>query len=185
MNTETPATNDTTTHYRSWEVPDSSADRAYILESWEQCLRVLRAMTPHEREAHFNMDFWGRKTPCGTVVCIAGACAFDSFFQTERGWGKPVWDIGSLRDDSLIIDREALDETFGNYVIWRSIFHNDGTRGLIESHDDAVRVIMVLIAEIKREVVSPYAFGMPPNGAEEIRLPVPFDDDDDEEECDV
>ncbi len=69
---------------------------------WEQVLRVLRSMTRHERERHFNMSFYGQKTSCGTVACAAGHCGLDPWFR-RRGfkmdfrllksyYGRYFWD---------------------------------------------------------------------------------------------
>jgi hypothetical protein len=60
----------------------SSVER---IERWENVLRVLRAMTPHERRKHFKMDTWGDKTECGTIACAAGRCGLDPYFR-KRGF---------------------------------------------------------------------------------------------------
>jgi hypothetical protein len=56
-----------------------------LIERWENVLRVLRALTPHQRRKHWNMETWGTKTECGTVACAAGHCAMDSWFR-RRGF---------------------------------------------------------------------------------------------------
>lgn len=56
-----------------------------MLEKWEQLLRVLDGLTPHEREKHLYMGVWGAQTDCGTVACAAGHCAMDPWFR-ERGF---------------------------------------------------------------------------------------------------
>lgn len=69
------------------------------VQRWEQCLRVLLELTPHERRRHFDMSVWGRKTPCGTVACAAGHCALDPWFNdrgfsilfSERTPMQPTW----------------------------------------------------------------------------------------------
>lgn len=55
------------------------------IERWENVLRVLRALTPHERKKHFDMAWWGRKTDCGTIACAAGHCGMDPWFR-KRGF---------------------------------------------------------------------------------------------------
>jgi len=52
---------------------------------WENVLRVLRALTPHERKQHWDMGTWGHRTECGTVACAAGHCGIDPWF-TKRGF---------------------------------------------------------------------------------------------------
>jgi len=51
------------------------------LERWEQALCVLDGLTPHERENHFNMGTWGRRTECGTNACLAGHCSLNPWFH--------------------------------------------------------------------------------------------------------
>lgn len=56
-----------------------------FIERWENALRVLRQMTPHERKRHFDMSSWGVVTDCGTVACLAGHCSLDPWFR-RRGF---------------------------------------------------------------------------------------------------
>lgn len=56
-----------------------------LIERWSNTDRVLDAMTEHERQHHWDMSAWGRKTDCGTIVCAAGGCGLDSWFR-ERGF---------------------------------------------------------------------------------------------------
>src|SRR5688572_17549276 len=58
---------------------------AQQIERWENVLRVLRALTPHQRRKHWNMSWWGEKTECGTVACAAGHCGLDPWFR-RRGF---------------------------------------------------------------------------------------------------
>jgi hypothetical protein len=55
------------------------------VERWENVLRVLRSMTPHQRKKHFNMSTWAEKNDCGTIGCAAGLCSFDPWFR-RRGF---------------------------------------------------------------------------------------------------
>ena len=55
--------------------------RADQIIRWEQAIRVLEALKPHERKKHFDMSAWGKKTPCGTVACAAGFCGLDRWFR--------------------------------------------------------------------------------------------------------
>lgn len=74
----------------------SSTDPINYVERWEQALRVLEAMTPHEREKHFNMGTWGEKTACGTIACLAGHCSFDPWFHARGFSGTFVPDYPVL-----------------------------------------------------------------------------------------
>lgn len=55
--------------------------RADQIARWEQAVRVLENLKPHERKKHFDMSAWGKKTPCGTVACAAGFCGLDRWFR--------------------------------------------------------------------------------------------------------
>lgn len=59
---------------------DRTDEQQVYVERWEQALRVLESMTEHEREKHFDMSDWGKKTDCGTVACLAGHCSLDPWF---------------------------------------------------------------------------------------------------------
>jgi hypothetical protein len=52
---------------------------------WENVLRVLRALTPHQRRKHWDMQTIGEKTDCGTVACAAGHSSLDPWFR-RRGY---------------------------------------------------------------------------------------------------
>jgi len=45
------------------------------IERWQNALRVLKSLTPHQRRKHFNMANWGVKTECGTVAGIVDRAA--------------------------------------------------------------------------------------------------------------
>jgi hypothetical protein len=57
--------------------------KAQKLKRWENVLRVLRALTPHQRRKHWDMSTWGVKTECGTVACAAGHCGLDPWFRKQ------------------------------------------------------------------------------------------------------
>jgi hypothetical protein len=61
------------------------ATRKQRVERWENVVRVLRSLTPHQRKKHFDMSHWGEKTHCGTVACAGGHCSFDPWFR-RRGF---------------------------------------------------------------------------------------------------
>lgn len=56
-----------------------------LIERWVNVERVLDAMPEHERQHHWDMSTWGKKTTCGTVACAAGTCGLDPWFR-ERGF---------------------------------------------------------------------------------------------------
>jgi hypothetical protein len=55
------------------------------IERWENVLRVLKGLTPHQRAHHWDMESWGYNTHCGTVACAAGHCGLDPWFR-RRGF---------------------------------------------------------------------------------------------------
>lgn len=59
--------------------------KAQQVERWENVVRVLKALTPHQREKHWDMSDWGKTTDCGTVACAAGHCGLDPWFR-RRGF---------------------------------------------------------------------------------------------------
>ena len=54
------------------------------IERWENCIRVLQSLTPHQRRKHWDMADFGYKTECGTIACAAGHCGMDPWFR-RRG----------------------------------------------------------------------------------------------------
>lgn len=74
-----------------------------LIERWVNVERVLAAMPEHERQHHWDMSTWGKKTTCGTVACAAGTCGLDPWFR-ERGFkldfdrsgGHKITDVGSF-----------------------------------------------------------------------------------------
>src|SRR5437660_12210600 len=53
--------------------------RTYALR-FKQLIRVLKALTPHQRKKHFIMSDWTKETSCGTARCAAGYAAVDPWF---------------------------------------------------------------------------------------------------------
>lgn len=53
------------------------------ISRWSNVIRVLQALTPHQRKKHWNMEFWGVKTECGTIACAAGHCGLDPWFKRQ------------------------------------------------------------------------------------------------------
>ena len=56
---------------------------AQKVKRWEGVERVMKKLSPHQRKNHFDMRFWGKKTDCGTVACIAGHCGLDPSFRRQ------------------------------------------------------------------------------------------------------
>ncbi len=84
--------------------------RATLIARWENALRVLKKMTPHERKKHFDMGTFGDQTPCGTVACLAGHCSLDPWFR-RKGFSSH-WSDGNLffdkaEPEEFFDDREA------------------------------------------------------------------------------
>jgi hypothetical protein len=59
--------------------------KAQRVERWQHVVETLKRLTPHQREKHWDMSDWGRKTDCGTVACAAGHCGLDPWFR-RRGF---------------------------------------------------------------------------------------------------
>ena len=54
-----------------------------LIQRYRELIRVMKKLTPHEREHHFNMNSWGVKTDCGTVMCAAGFAGSDHWFRRQ------------------------------------------------------------------------------------------------------
>ena len=91
---------------------------------WENVVRVLENLTPHQRRKHWDMSWWGELTRCGTVACAAGHCGLDPWFR-RRGLRlnlvKDEYGI-SQPDDSW--DPEGFFDEYG----FRAIFLNTDPR---------------------------------------------------------
>ena len=60
------------------------------LARWENARRVLRELTPHQRQKHWDMQVWGVEEDCGTIACAAGHCGMDPWFQRRGFTLKPA-----------------------------------------------------------------------------------------------
>lgn len=60
------------------------------IERWERLTKVLREMSDHAIDHHFDMNTWMSVTSCGTVGCAAGQCALDPWFR-RRGFGINIF----------------------------------------------------------------------------------------------
>jgi hypothetical protein len=86
------------------------------LKRWHHVLRVLEALTPHQRRRHWNMETWGEKTECGTVACAAGHCALDPWFR-RQGFKSDFYPDGTLKSISnatAFFGFEGTDRIFHN-----------------------------------------------------------------------
>jgi hypothetical protein len=103
------------------------------IERWQNVLRVLRALTPHERKRHFDMSWWGLKTDCGTVACAAGHCGMDPWFR-RRGF--------KLRfgKDAKIGESPSVTEFFGF----------EGAHGIFLN--STIRPVGLVIKEIRQHI---------------------------------
>jgi hypothetical protein len=61
----------------------SKTESQDYIEPWEQALRLLENLTPHERREHLHMGIWGGPGPCGTVGCLAGLCSVNPWFEAR------------------------------------------------------------------------------------------------------
>jgi hypothetical protein len=105
-------------------VSDCIATTEQLIERWANVLRVLRGLSRHERKKHFNMNWWGDKTACGTVACAAGHCGLDPWFR-RRGFK-----LNFRRDPitrawlPILSDQEGFDvEGFFGGKGCRNVFH--------------------------------------------------------------
>jgi hypothetical protein len=116
-----------------------------FIERLENVKRVLEAMDPHEREKHFNMEMWGRRTDCGTVGCAAGHASLDPWFQ-ENGFKGRINPAGNI---------ELWDDEFGWTVFSRRKVTNFfGKAGVDIFLDDTLRSVETVIAELDRAILT-------------------------------
>lgn len=118
--------------------------REKLIERWENCLRVLQGLTPHQRREHWNMGVFGDKTECGTIACAAGHCGLDPWFR-RRGFkmdfyeDKDGWPVNTLQcvGDDSDVDTEEFFGTSGA----RNIFF-----------DSSYRSVRTVIKEVKAHI---------------------------------
>lgn len=121
------------------EASKQPTDPGTMLERWEQALRVLKGLTPHERQKHFYMGTWGEETDCGTIACLAGHCSLDPWFR-ERGF------IGEIRRADLTLQfQKATPEYF-----FGQRGHNMIFMGPYEEYLEVVEAVEEHIAYLKR-----------------------------------
>lgn len=108
---------------------------AQRVQRWENVLRVLQEMTTHERRNHFDMNYWGRKTPCGTVGCAAGHCGLDPWFR-RRGFKMDFMEGGE----------------FNYYFSGASVPHFFGYSGYSSIFLDTVAGYISTVRNVKGEI---------------------------------
>jgi hypothetical protein len=119
------------------------------IERWENVLRVLRSMTPHQRKKHFNMSTWAEKTDCGTIGCAAGLCSFDPWFR-RRGFKGVFIDHGSFRFANLV----SPGDFFGAVGLQRVFVNDEFTNperdhAGVHVHRDVVAAVRDYIKDLK------------------------------------
>jgi hypothetical protein len=128
------------------------------IERWENVLRVLTAMTPHQRKKHFNMGTWAEQTDCGTVGCAAGLCSFDPWF-TRRGFKSAFHPYVDDEGKYITVFRHrfsgTLPEDFFGLDGYHSIFTNDEFTVHTGAgvHRRVVKAVKDYIKELKSEAV--------------------------------
>lgn len=84
------------------------------IERWENVERVLKGLTPHQRRKHWNMNYFGMKTECGTIACAAGHCGMDPWFR-RRGFRLNFHKgLSSEGAERWFEDIDDVDGFFGN-----------------------------------------------------------------------
>lgn len=128
---------------------DQSSQAQKILR-WQNVLRVLNALTPHERKKHFDMGSWGQKTECGTVACAAGHCGLDPWFR-RQGFKMNFKTLhgrdytgGKTKDIISVFPERNPNQFFGNRGM-QAVFVN----GAIETVPEAIEATKAYIAELQ------------------------------------
>lgn len=115
------------------------------IERWENVLRVLRALTPHERKAHWDMSQFSMQTSCGTIACAAGHCAFDPWFR-RRGFAISLRRIDEEISTNGRWIGSVVKEFFGEHGA-NTIFFNGDRRPVGE----VIKEVLTHIRELHGE----------------------------------
>lgn len=126
----------------------------FLVESWENALRVLQRMTTHQRLKHFEMNNWARKTSCGTVGCIAGHCVMDPWFQQNRDINVDWRKYPNGESIPVYVSDIGLERVFGR--CYSNVFYD-----MLLDHEAAVRRVQLILAELKNTPVCPLGWGIP------------------------
>lgn len=123
------------------------------VERVERALKVATDMSEHEIDKHFRMSTFAKRTPCGTVGCMAGQCAFDPWFHRRglevRFAGRSSWSYKWVGQSPL--------DFFGG-VLYNDIFMNskymDSDDTAREQHTKVVRKLRATLRKMKAELAS-------------------------------
>lgn len=126
--------------------------QAQLTERWQNVLRVLQALTPHQREKHWRMSTWGRTTDCGTVACAAGHCGLDRWFQSQGLTLEPR-PLDSWEDPTFsgLVAYEILPKFFGEEGC-EEIFYNGIPRSVEEVIGEVRAYIKALQSQPHTEI---------------------------------
>lgn len=136
--------------YKTWD----EINQDQKIERWENVLRVLNKMTPHQRKKHFNMSEWASKTDCGTIGCAAGLCSFDPWFVRRGFKSKFKFCKDDIDPKESFWDHdftEMYPEDFFGYYGYETIFinnefvHHKGAR----VHAWVVKAVKAYIKELQ------------------------------------
>lgn len=110
-------------------------NRWQLVRRWEQTIRVLKELSPHEKKNHFDMGTFAHKSDCGTIACAAGHSGLDPWFR-KRGF-KTVFPLD---------DRYSAHSTMGI----ASFFGATGTNNILM--DLKSRNVSTVIKEIRAHI---------------------------------
>lgn len=113
------------------------------IERWRNVNRVLKGLSPHQKKAHFNMSFWGKKTECGTVACAGGFCSLDPWFHKQGLVGE----IAEDSDGTFVLRVNGLN--YGNiYYLMNRFFGYEGSDGIFANmRERSVTQVMKEVSE--------------------------------------
>ena len=118
--------------------------RKQLIERWQNVLRVLRALTPHQRRKHWDMQSFGYQDECETIACAAGHCSLDPWFR-RRGFKSYV------ANRALQIagyEETQFNTAWGNGCI--QFFGLDGARSIFFNGDK--RPVGQVIREVRSHI---------------------------------
>lgn len=100
--------------------------RAEQIERWERVRHVLRNLSQHQIDKHFNMGVWLSKESCGTVGCAAGMCALDPWFN-RRGYSVDWIEVTHTTiDPEYFFGRDGYLQVFVNHDAISYLRKSDG-----------------------------------------------------------
>jgi hypothetical protein len=121
---------------------------AQRITRWKHVLRVLKGLSRHDRQKHFNMATWGYKTDCGTVACAAGHCGLDPWFR-RQGFKLKFNDpyTGEPTNNADEGDSFQPEDFFGSEGCNRVFYQTDA------SYQGTIRNTKKYIARLERDAV--------------------------------